>query len=54
MICWGSLASIHATLFVFLHVNVWKLYLLGIPGQLAIFLWFRMFSPGREKEHENG
>ena len=57
-IVWGSLVSIHASFWVFLGVNVWKLYLLGIPGQIAIFLWFQMFSPAKEQkpegEKENG
>ena len=47
---WGSLLSIFVTIQVFLSYNFWKLYLLGIPGQIAIFLWFRMFRPVREKE----
>ena len=51
-IVWGSLVSIHASLWVFLGVNVWKLYLLGIPGQIAIFLWFRMFRPAKEAVQE--
>ena len=51
-IVWGSLVSIHASLWVFLHVNVWKLFLLGIPGQIAIFLWFRMFRPVKETVQE--
>ena len=51
-IVWGSLISIHASLWVFLGVNVWKLYLLGIPGQIAIFLWFRMFRPIKEQVQE--
>ena len=51
-IVWGSLVSIHASLWVFLGVNVWKLYLLGIPGQIAIFLWFRMFRPIKEQVQE--
>ena len=51
-IVWGSLISIHASLLVFLGVNVWKLYLLGIPGQIAIFLWFRMFRPVKEQVQE--
>ena len=58
LIVWGCLVSIHASLWVFLKVNVWKLYLLGIPGQIAIFLWFRMFRPAkeqaREESEENG
>ena len=53
-IVWGSLASIHATLLTLAKFNMWKLYLLGILGQAAIFLWFRMFQPSREKETENG
>ena len=57
-IVWGSLMSLHASLWVFLGVNVWKLYLLGIPGQIAIFLWFRMFRPAKdpvqEAEKQNG
>ena len=43
VIVWGSLTSL------FTHTNVWKLFLLGIPGQIAIFLWFRMFrKPARK------
>ena len=51
-IVWGSLASIYVTLLVLLQLNIWKLFLLGIPGQLAIFLWFRLFRG--VKENENG
>lgn len=47
-IVWGSLCSIYATLLVLLHLNIWKLFLLGIPGQLAIFLWFRLFRSTKE------
>ena len=56
-IAWGSLVSIHVSLWIFLGVNVWKIYLLGIPGQIAIYLWFRMFRPAKEQvqeEKENG
>ena len=42
-IVWGSLLSVYVTLFVFFQVNIWKMFLLGIPGQLAIFLWFRLY-----------
>ena len=47
---WGILACIHVTLLLFLRVNMWKLYLLGLPGQAAILLWFRLFQPVREKQ----
>lgn len=52
-IVWGSLASIHVTLLTLAKLNIWKLYLLGILGQAAIFLWFRMFK-GAAKEEKNG
>ncbi len=50
IIVWGSLLSIYVTLQILLRYNFWKIFLLGIPGQLAIFLWFRMFRPVKEKE----
>lgn len=50
VIMWGSLASIHLTLLTLLHFNMWKLYLLGPPGQAAILLWFQLFRPARSKE----
>lgn len=56
-IVWGSLASVHVSLLAFFSYNFWKIYLLGIPGQFAIWLWFRMFRHGwrkkREKEHSD-
>ncbi len=52
-IVWGSLLSIFATVLTALHYNFWKIFLLGIPGQIAIFLWFRMFRPGKG-EKTNG
>ena len=49
-IMWGSLLSFHVSMQVFVSYNMWKIYLLGIPGQIAIFLWFRMYRPVKEKE----
>ena len=42
-IAWGTLLSLFVSLWVFHNVQVWRIFLLGIPGQIAIFLWFRMF-----------
>ena len=53
IIVWGFIVAIHATLLIVFRYNFWKLYLLGIPGQIAIYLWFRMFRPAKEKEEEN-
>ena len=48
-IVWGCLTSLYISLLIFSNLNVWKIFLLGIPGQAAIFLWFRMFrSAGKE------
>ena len=49
VIVWGALASIYASVRIFLGIPVLKIFLLGIPGQVAVILWFRMF---RVKEPE--
>ncbi len=51
-IVWGSLASIYVSIWAFLRFNAWKVFLLGIPGQIAIFLWFRMFVHPKEESNE--
>ena len=50
-IVWGSLLSIYITA-TFWNFNLWKIFLLGILGQVAIFLWFRMFRPVKEQVQE--
>ena len=50
IIVWGSLLSIYVTILTGWNYNFWKLFLLGIPGQIAIFLWFRMFRPVKNQE----
>jgi len=52
-IMWGVIISLYLSLLVFLNLNIWKLFLLGLPGQMAIILWFRMFYKVR-KEEQNG
>lgn len=52
MIMWGSILAIFVTLLVLLQFNMWKLFLLGIPGQAAILLWFRLFHTAKEKNNE--
>lgn len=53
VIVWGCLLSLHISLLVFCHANVWRIFLLGIPGQAAIMLWFRMFRIPKLKEEQN-
>ena len=50
---WGCLVSMYMTLLILGGVNIWRMFLLGIPGQIAILLWFRMFRPVRNREEEN-
>jgi len=50
VIVWGSLLSLYATLFLFWKVHLWRMFLLGIPGQMAILLWFKLFQPAKEKQ----
>lgn len=53
LIVWGSLLSFHIIVLTLWGLNLWKVYLLGIPGQAAIFLWFRLFkSPKKEELHD--
>lgn len=55
IIVWGSLLSIYVSILALIQFNAWKIFLLGIPGQIAIFLWFRMFQivrPRQEKPDE--
>ena len=52
IISWTGLISLHVSLLVFARLNIWKMYLLGIPGQIAIWLWFRLFSTVKEEKHE--
>jgi len=52
-IMWGSLVALYITLLMLGGINIWKMFLLGIPGQIAILLWFRLFRTVG-KEEENG
>lgn len=49
LIVWGVLMSLVISLFVFLNVFLWKIFLLGIPGQAAVILWFRMYRSGKQE-----
>lgn len=53
LIVWGSLLSICVSLKTFLNFDGWKVLLLGIPGQIAIFLWFRLFRTAAPKEEHH-
>lgn len=46
-IMWGTLTSVYLSLLVFGGWNVWTMFLLGIPGQIAIILWFRLYRKAK-------
>ena len=54
IIMWGALLSVFMTLLILGGINVWRILLLGIPGQAAILLWFRLFRQERGSEDKHG
>lgn len=52
-IMWSSVLSIYMSLLMLAGLNIWMMFLLCIPGQLAILLWFKLFRPLTEEE-QNG
>lgn len=50
LIVWGSLVSFHTSMLIFTGFNIWKLFLLGLLGQAAVWLWFRMFRGPKEED----
>jgi len=50
LIVWGSLVSFYATMLIFTGYNIWKLFLLGLLGQAAVWLWFHMFRAPKEED----
>ena len=49
LIVWGSLVSLYMSMLIFTGFNIWKLFLLGVLGQAAVWLWFRMFRSPKEE-----
>lgn len=57
IIMWGGLISLFMSLVVLvdpsLWTRLWRIFLLGIPGQAAILLWFEIYrKPKKEKSDE--
>ena len=49
IIMWGWLLFLFTTLWVFFLKPYWLMFLLGIPGQAAILLWFKLFRTPKEE-----
>ncbi len=54
ILMWGGLLGLYASLRLFVHVDIWKLFLLGVPGQFAVLLWFRMYRKSNREERRHG
>lgn len=52
VIMWGFLLCIYLMLLVTAKVNVWRILPIGLLGQAAIILWFKMFRSVKEDPHE--
>ena len=52
IIMWGFLLVLYLLLLVAAKVNVWRILPMGLLGQAAILLWFKMFRPVKEDNHE--
>ena len=49
LLMWSALASLHIS-FLALGINIWLIYLLGIPGQIIILMWSGIKRRGKKKE----
>ncbi len=52
VIMWSCLLIIYLLLWLCCQVNVWRILPMGLLGQTAILLWFKMFRPIKEDDHE--
>lgn len=50
-IVWGTLLCFYMTFLVFMNIHLWRVFLLGIPGQIAILLWSRLFRAAPREDH---
>ena len=48
VILWGVLLTLYLLLLTVSRVNVWRILPMGLLGQAAIILWFKMFRPVKE------
>lgn len=52
LLMWSLLASIYLTLLPF-GINVWQIFLLGIPGQIIIITWSQLIFKPKSKINNN-
>lgn len=47
---WGLLLTLFTVLVVYAKLRLPRIFLLGLPGQLAIVLWSRLYRPSRSRK----
>ena len=52
VINWTVLLSVHMTIVMLTALNLWIIYLIGIPVQIIIFLWSGLNYPKAKKPHK--
>lgn len=52
LLMWSILGCVHLTLLPF-GFNVWMMFILGVPGQIIIFLWSMIKSKSDEEDEES-
>lgn len=53
IIMWGCLIFFYLFVWLTWNVSVWRIFLMGLLGQAAIVLWFKLFKYPEMKEEEN-
>lgn len=49
IIMWGSITCLHTVIYLISHINIWRLFLMGVLGQIAIVLWFKLLKKPKEE-----
>lgn len=52
IILWSALTFFYLLLLFATGVSVWRVFLMGLVGQMAIILWFKVFRHPKEAENE--
>ena len=50
LLMWSTLAAVYLTLLLAAKLNLWILFVLGVPGQIIIFMWSGIKVRKRNKE----
>ena len=53
IILWTALLFLYLLLLFTTGVHVWRIFLMGIVGQIAILLWFKIFPYPQNKQEES-